>query len=203
MGYSREETLGNALKSAEEAVALDDEDSWSHAMFALALFENRQDEEADIQSRRAVALNPNDADANAILGVILVYFGRIEEGREWIAKAMRLNPFPPGWYHWYQALSFFSSREYEKTIRAFKEIRSLDRWGHAYLAACNAHLNRMDEARAEIAIFIETRQRELQARGDPLPANTLDLARARANRYRTEADQNHLLDGLRKAGLTE
>jgi len=203
VGYSNEETLRNALIRAEEAVALDDEDSWPHAMFGLALFENRQNEEAEIQCRRAVTLNPNDADANAILGVILVYFGLVDEGREWIAKAMRLNPFPPGWYHWYQALSFFSSREYKKSIRAFKEIRSLDRWGHAYLAACNAHLDRMDEARAEIAIFVETRQKEIQACGDPVPAKTLDLARVRATRYRTEADQNHLLDGLRKAGLTE
>ena len=33
------------------------------------------------------------------------------------------------------------------------------------------------------------------------PANNLDLARVRADRYRNPRDRDHFLDGLRKAGL--
>jgi TolB-like protein len=203
VGYSTEDSLTNALASAKVSVELDDEDSWSHAMFAMALFENKQDEEAEIQGRRAVALNANDADANAMLGVILVYLGRIDEGREWIEKAMRLNPFPPEWYHWYRALAYFSGRSYEEAIHAFKEIRSLDRWGHAYIAACHAHLKELEEARTEVSIFVDARRRELLERGEAFPSQTLELARVRANRYRIQADRDHLLEGLRKAGLSE
>ena len=200
---SKEGALDDALSCAETAVALDDEDSWAHAMLSLALFECRQDQDAEIQARRAVALNPNDADAAAILGVILVYFGRVDEGRDWIAKAMRLNPFPPRWYHWYQALACYSARDYDQAVGAIKQIRPLDRWFHAYLAACYAQMDRMEEARAEIAVFVKARQRELlEARSEPLRAQTLDLALERASRYRNKADRDHLLDGLRRAGLT-
>jgi hypothetical protein len=34
-----------------------------------------------------------------------------------------------------------------------------------------------------------------------VPADPLDLARVRAERYRDPRDRKHFLDGLRKAGL--
>ena len=48
-------------------------------------------------------------------------------GREWITKAMRLNPFPPSWYHWYRALLEYSSQNYEDAASAIRRIRPLDR----------------------------------------------------------------------------
>ncbi len=198
----KEGALDEALRHAEIAVALDEEDSWSRAMMGLTLFELRKDEEAEGRCRRAVALNPNDADANAILGNNMVYYGRIDEGREWIVKAMRLNPYPPSWYYWYRNLLEFSLRNYDEAARCINRIRPLDRWHRAYLAACYARLGRMDEARAEIAIFVEARRKELEARGEPMPGNTIELAAFRANRYRRPEDRDHLLDSLRLAGLT-
>ena len=198
----KEGALVDALKRAEIAVALDEEDSWSRAMLGLSLFELGQDDEAEIQCRRAVDLNPNDADANAILGNNLVYYGRVDEGREWIEKAMRLNPFPPSWYHWYRALMEYSSRQYDEAARSINRIRPPDRWHRALLAACYAQLDRTDEARTEITAFVEVRRRELEERGEPMPADTIELASFRANRYRQQGDRDHFLDGLRRAGLT-
>ncbi len=60
----------------------------------------------------------------------------------------------------------------------------------------------MDEARIEIAAFVEARRRELTERGEPMPADTIELASFRANRYRRQADHDHFLDSLRLAGLT-
>ncbi len=198
----KEGALEEALTHAEMAVALDDDDSWSRAMLGLTLYELGQDEESEFQCRRAVALNPNDADANAILSNIRTYHGVVDEGREWIEKAMRLNPFPPSWYHWYRNLMEFSSRNYEEAARCINRIRPLDRWHRAYLAACYARLGRMDEARAELAVFIEARRRELKKRGEPMPENTIELAMFRANRYRRQSDRDNFLDALRLAGLS-
>ena len=115
---------------------------------------------------------------------------------------MRLNPFAPWWYHWYRALGLYPAGEYEQAIQAIRQIRPIDRLYRLYLGACFAQLGRMEEARAEITVFIEQRKKELGERGEPVPTNTIDLARERANRYRSKADRDHLLDGLRKAGMT-
>ncbi len=63
-------------------------------------------------------------------------------------------------------------------------------------------MGRMDEARTEIAAFVEARRRELEERGEQMPVDTIELASFRANRYRQQADRDHFLDGLRRAGLT-
>mgnify|MGYP002630864525 CR=1 FL=1 len=198
----KEGALEEALKHAEMAVALDEDDSWSRAMLGLTLFELGQDEESEIQCRRAVVLNPNDADANAILGNNRVYHGDVDEGRKWIEMAMRLNPFPPSWYHWYCNLLEFSSQNYEEAARCINRIRPLDRWHRAYLAACYARLGRMDEARAELDFFIEARRRELEECSEQMPENTIELAMFRANRYRRQSDRDNFLDALRLAGLS-
>ena len=48
--------------------------------------------------QRAIALNPNDANAIASVGGLLANLGRSEEGIDRIREAMRLNPYHPDWY---------------------------------------------------------------------------------------------------------
>ena len=202
--YQRDEdSLDKAYKSVEAALALDDGDSWSHGILAWAYFLRRRDEESEIHLQRALTLNPNDANAAAYFGCILVYFGRLDEGLDWITKAKRLNPFPPPNYHWYHGLALYLAREFEQAIQTIKQIRALDRWHHGLLAMCYAQLGRMDQAGAEIALFIEAPEREARADDDPPAADILELVHERVNRYRIEADREHFFDGLRKAGLPE
>lgn len=195
-------TLDDAFREIETAFEIDDSDAWSHGVFAQLLFLRREDAKAEIHFNRALTLNPNDADVAAVFANILVYWGRWREALTWIGAAKRLNPFPPNLYHWYHALALYSGNEYERAIKVLMEVRSLDRWSHGLLAACYAQMDRLDEARSEAEAFIRERYRELQQNGEEPPANTLELARARAERYRIPADREHFLSGLRKAGLT-
>jgi adenylate cyclase len=188
---SHDDPLDAALGAVQTALALDNEDGWSHAIHGFILFLRRRDDEAEAAFRRAVALNPNDADTAAFLANVLVYWGRWQEALDWFVQADRLNPYPPGWYHWYRALALYSGREYEQAVRAIREIRPLFPMCHAYLAACHAQLDRPDEAEAELAAFT----------GGGGGNTALELARERADRYRDPADRDHFLDGLRKAGL--
>jgi tetratricopeptide (TPR) repeat protein len=194
--------LDEALREIETALDIDDGDAWSHGVFAQLLFLLNEDAKAEIHFSRALVLNPNDADVAAVFANILVYWGRWREALIWIGTAKRLNPFPPNLYHWYHALALYSGREYERAVKALMEARSLDRWSHGLLAACYAQMGRLGEAQSEADAFVGERRRELNANGEAVPAKTLDLARARAERYRDSTDSEHFLDGLRKAGLT-
>lgn len=195
-------TLDDALSEIEAALDIDGGDAWSHGVFAQLLFLRKEDDKAEIHFNRALALNPNDADVAAVFGNILVYWGRWREALTWIGAAKRLNPFPPNLYHWYHALALYSGHEYEQAVKALMEARSLDRWSHGLLAACYAQMGRLGEARSEAEAFVRERYREMNANGAVPPTNTLDLVRARAERYRNPVDREHFLDGLRKAGLT-
>lgn len=195
-------TLDEALREIETALDIDDGDAWSHGVFAQLLFLLNEDVKAEIHFSRALNLNPNDADVAAVFANILVYWGRWREALIWIGTAKRLNPFPPNLYHWYHALALYSGREYQQAVKALMEARALDRWSHGLLAACHAQMGQLGEARFEAEAFVSERYRELAANGQIAPASTLDLARARAERYRNPADREHFLDGLRKAGLT-
>jgi TolB-like protein/class 3 adenylate cyclase/Flp pilus assembly protein TadD len=195
-------SLGEALRFIERSLDIDDSDGWSHGVYAQLLFLLRRDDEAEIHFKRALALNPNDADVTAVFANILVYWGRWREALTWIDSAKRLNPLAPNLYHWYHALTLYSGREYEQAVKVLKQMRSPDRWSHCLLAACYAQTGRLDEARSELEVFITERERELKERGETLPRNRLELALSRADRYRNPSDREHFLDGLRKAGLT-
>jgi len=195
--------LDEAFEAAQRALTLDDFNGFSHAILGYILFQRKQDVEAEIEFRRAVALNPNDADAIAFKANVLVYFGRWEEALKLIRKAMRLNPFPPSWYYWFQGLALYSGRDYEAAMRAILKIRPQLRPGHAYLAACLAHLNRMDEARTELDAFVGAGRRDSADADEYARYTPQDLALERASRYRRPSDARHFLGGLRKAGLPE
>jgi TolB-like protein len=193
--------LDDARREIEIALDLDENDAWSHGVFAQLLFLEHRDQEAETHFKRALALNANDADVAAAFANILVYWGHWREALTWIRSAKQLNPFPPNIYHWYHALALYSAHEYEQAIKVLREARSSDRWSHALLAACYAQTNRLSEASFELRAFVRERGQELSEHGGALPVNTLELARMRAARYRDPSDREHFLDGLRKAGL--
>lgn len=64
-------------------------------------------------------------------------------------------------------------------------------WHYAFLAATYAHMGNMDEARRELGVFLDAK-----------PTATISAVAA-AEPYAELALLDHLLDGLRKAGLPE
>jgi TolB-like protein len=192
-------TMEAAFQAIETALDINDDDAWSHGVFAQLLFLQRMDDRAEIHFNRALALNPNDADVAAVFANILVYWGRWREALTWIRTAKRLNPFPPNLYHWYHALALYSGHEYELAIKVLQETRSLHCWSHGLAAACYAQMGLRDEGRSELDAFVKDRHRELSEYGETPPANDIDLFRTRAQRYRNPRDREHLIEGLNKA----
>ncbi len=57
----------NSLEFARKAQDLDSNDSWSHASLGRALFLHKEDRQAEIHLKKAIELNPNEADTAAFL----------------------------------------------------------------------------------------------------------------------------------------
>jgi adenylate cyclase len=138
--------------------------------------------------RRAIALNPNDANAIASHGLSLAAVGRPEEGVDRIREAMRLNPYHPEWYWSDLGMVLYAARRYADAAEAFGRRLHPGPWLLSRLAACLAQLDRGVEAAAAAA---EARRQWPD----------FSLAKLRLHRW-NPAEAEHIREGLRKAGLT-
>jgi TolB-like protein len=70
---------------------------------------------------KAIALNPNDADAHAGYSSLLTIVGRMKEAIEHAELACKINPVDPGAKAWY-GLCLLFARRYDDAIRIFQEV---------------------------------------------------------------------------------
>jgi adenylate cyclase len=103
---------------------------------------------------RALALNPSYARGWYVSAILRLIAGQPDLAIEQIERSMRLSPrdylgVPPATI----GLAHFLSRRFELAAQNFRlTLRQVPDWPSAYrfLAACYAHLERLDEARATI-----------------------------------------------------
>ena len=150
-----------------------------------------QPEKAVDEYERALALNPNHADILADWGGwFLPYLGRAEEGIAVVKKAMRLSPFHADWMKWALTNAYFTAGRYEEAISAFQSVEYSPVGPRLVLVASYAHAGKLEEARAEAGKILEM-QPDFSIRAMSLK-----------DRW-TQAEVEHIRDGLRKAGLPE
>ncbi len=99
-------------------------------------------------------------------------------------------------------MALYDLGRYEEAIEALRGAFLRDSWGFAWLAAANAHLGRIDEARSALSEFVSIRTEELEMIGMVADTSASLLGNYRKN-FRHEQQWDHFIDGLRKAGLPE
>ncbi|HTO65360.1 MAG TPA: hypothetical protein VMM15_29385 [Bradyrhizobium sp.] len=148
------------------------------------------------------ALNPDDANAVAYRGFYQIYNGEPEAAVETVKLAMRLNPHRPDWYDGHLACANFMARRYDDALEA--DAGSRDIWPEysAWMAALLAQAGRRDEARSRAAAFVANVRRIWV--GDPAagPSHYVRWM-MNWNPFRRTSDADHVLAGLRKAGLLQ
>ena len=190
-GGPTEENRSVALELARKAVAIDPDDAGCHWVLAYLLAYERSFTEADTEFARAIELDPNEADTWTALSDIAVLAGRIEEGLEHIRKAFRLNPFPTSWYYLTLGQAQYATKEYEAAIETLRRDETYRTSSRRFLAASLAQLGRLDEARAEVELFLV---------GNP---HFTTSHWAATEPFRDTATLEHFVEGYRKAGLPE
>jgi tetratricopeptide (TPR) repeat protein len=127
-------------------------------------------------------------------GFIEAYTGDALAGVEHLVEALRYNPQAPDYFKEPLAEAYYMLRDYEKAIEIYRRWQNPPIHMYSHLAACYAHLGRMDEAQAAAAIFKE---------GCPPDADFDFYAAAHARLCKYSEDAEHWLEGYRKAGLLD
>ena len=192
-GYAkdRENMWREALKAVEAAYKLDENDVEANRILCEVAMYDRDWTKAKLHQGRALRLNPNDPRLVAQRGELLTWLGQAEEGVGMIEKAMRLDPYDANTRAHLLGRALFALRRYAEAIEAYK-MKTAARAGHiADLAACHAQLGNAAEARARIeeALRLDPALTTASYAGDLL--------------YVRDADRQHHVEALRKAGLPE
>ncbi|WP_341878421.1 winged helix-turn-helix domain-containing tetratricopeptide repeat protein (plasmid) [Aminobacter sp. P9b] len=178
-----------ALELARKAVAIDPNDAGCRWVLAYLLAYERSFAEADAEFAKAIQLDPNEADTWAALSDIAILSGRVEEGLDHIRKAFRLNPFPAAWYYLTLGQAQYAAGDYEAAVKTLRRDETYRTSSRRFLAASLAQLGRLEEAQAEVELFLV---------GNP---QFTTRHWAATEPFRDTATLEHFVDGYRKAGL--
>jgi TolB-like protein/Flp pilus assembly protein TadD len=139
---------------------------------------------------RAVSLNPMDGATIAYMGILMAFAGDWERGYRLTEKGMQLNANHPGWHlmtAWHDA---YRRKDYPKALGlALKLNAPKNPWVQRSLTVSYAQLDRNAEASSSL--------RDLLA----LVPNYAQVAREMHSRWLEPELVEHMMDGLRKAGL--
>lgn len=190
----RDEGFSQAVRHAEQAVALDPVEPWARMTLGYCLCETRQHELALAELRAALNINPNFALGRAAHGWALILASRFEEAIAETGLAMRMSPTDSlaGHYTALHGLALLAARRFAEALPFLRaSVAALaDYPGHYHsLISCCAHLGRIEEAQA----FLETRNRL----GPPVRLGVL------RHRLAGFGHCDVFLEGLAKAGVQE
>ena len=121
-------------------------------MSQISLYDGEHDT-AFTEAARAMALDPNDPDAQVAMGLAMITTGQPEAGLEFVETALRLSPSHPNHYTLAQALAYFALDDMNRVAEVL--AAALERNPRAIdlaplLAASYAHLGAREEARAAL-----------------------------------------------------
>jgi adenylate cyclase len=139
-------SLDTAVNLALHAVQLDSLDARAFAELAFSHLYGKQHGQALADYKRAMALNPSDADIVAEHADCLTYLGQPETGITMLERAMRLNPYFPDWYLWCLADAYWTLGRPEEVISTVQRMQNPVEGGRL-LAVSYAELGMWDQAK--------------------------------------------------------
>jgi adenylate cyclase len=141
--------------------------------------------------KRALALNPNDAEFLGEFGTRLALGGEWQRGAEIVQQALIYNPGAGGSYHTILALAAYMQDDNTTAVAEIQKanLQKLPLF-HAVAAAIYAQADMMAEATREGEIFVKVRSEFLSNIDEEL-----------AKRNIRAQDRARIVASLRKAGL--
>jgi tetratricopeptide (TPR) repeat protein len=213
IGYTMPILLGGStdprsdLKRADElasrAIVVDANNPFGHLAKGNVVMVERRFDDAIAEFERALALEPNIAEAYGALGHVYVNIGQFEKAIEFFDKAIRLSPQNQQLAFWYQrkGVAYFALQQYDQAIEwARRSIAMKPNFWPALgmLAASLALTGHEAEARdAEQRCIAVSPVKSIAA----LKASSSAPSPSADPRIRAAFDR--VIEGLRKAGMPE
>jgi TolB-like protein/tetratricopeptide (TPR) repeat protein len=186
---------------AQKAVALDANDDLALYALASAYHFRDQNDQANAQIDKAIDLNPNDYHNMCAKGWFCTFAGNIDEGLAITTDAMRRNPYSPDGCHVVLGLANYVAHDYEAAIEALCRISTPSNFDMGFLTACYGQLGRTKEAKGAMAEFLKLTKTDFI----DWPAGEEEPWRAHWKHFLRFSDPavfDHLMEGLKKAGLS-
>ncbi len=149
------DVLHDSVALARHAIKLDEGESGAHRVLGLAHLYLKDFENSEREFRLACKLNPSDASALVQLGGLLARRNRIEDALPWVQEGMRLNPYPPHWYHAVLGNLLYFKNDYLGAMSALHQLPNPGKYTKARILACLSMAGRVDEASSYAAGLIE------------------------------------------------
>jgi len=186
----RPDPLGRALTAARRAVDAAPTNHLAHAALAAALFFHHELGAFRVAAERSLALNSMDGLTGAYLGFQIAYSGDWERGCALAERATQLNPNSPGWYWFPLILNAYRQGDYQRARDLVPKVNMPGFWRTQFmLAVCNGQLGELDLARNAVRELLRIRP------------DFLVVWREELCKWWDVELVEHLIDGLRKAGL--
>lgn len=125
-------SLNLATGLADKAAGMDASLPQVHFVSGQILLFQRRHNEAISAAERAIEIDPNYADAFALMAWTLNYAGRPDKAIVVLNMAMRLNPQPPASYLEILGEIYFAQRRYQDSASTFERVLEIN---PAYLRA--------------------------------------------------------------------
>jgi TolB-like protein/tetratricopeptide (TPR) repeat protein len=186
----RPDPLERAMAAAQRAVDLAPTHALGYYALAFTYFFRKEMASFRAAAERALALNPMDGSVTGILGICVHHAGDRERGAQMAAAAMQLNPHHPPVLH---SPAFIDAYSEAKYAEALDVVARMDMPGFFHAVALRAaalgQLGRHEAAQKALQELLTLR---------PDFANSV---RRDYEKWWDSKTIDHLIEGLRKAGL--
>jgi TolB-like protein len=186
----RPDPLGRAFAAAQRAIESGPSNHLGYHALASVLFFRREVQAFRSAAERAITLNPMDGFTIAYLGFLTAYSGEWERGCALVERARNLNPHHPGWYWFAHVFDAYRRCDYHGAVRLSLKINMPGFWRtNVALAAAYGQLGEEEAARNALQALLTLRP------------DFASVAREELRKWWDPELVEHLIDGLRKAGL--
>ena len=144
-----EGTLQSALDIANRSISLKGSSPVAHFVKGLVHRERKEFDDALVEARRAIKIEPSYANGYVLKATLLYYAGKPQEGLDTLELASRLNPLHPSNYPFHKGQALFILKRYQEAIEEFELGLSQNPTSqrlHVWLAATYAQNGRLDDA---------------------------------------------------------
>lgn len=155
IGYEAEPdvTYEAALRYADRAIELNPELPISLAYRGAVLQQLQRYDEAAQSYKLAVKFGPNAAESLMMSAWGIAAIGDADEALPLALRALRLDPFPPGWYWGGLADTYLKLQRWEESIPVFERCLAESRdliWCRAGLTVAYVRAEREEDARLSV-----------------------------------------------------